>query len=82
MIRGVLSGIVDVEPEPIHAVDRDTLNYPIFYSFLSGFPVSFFDYFQIDGNSGVVRQLRAIEEPTLPEFNVIVKVSIKKKQLH
>ncbi|KFM80882.1 hypothetical protein X975_00098, partial [Stegodyphus mimosarum] len=53
-----MSGLLKVFPEPILAKDRDSLNAPIRYSFVNGTPSFYDEYFEIDSNSGRVRQLK------------------------
>lgn len=72
---GVLSGILSVSPEKIQAVDMDTLNNAITYSFLSGTPASYKDYFEINPNTGIVRQTKAVDTSIAKKFEIIVKVS-------
>lgn len=52
----------------------DTINSPIHYSFVSGTPESYSEYFQIDGDTGAVRQIKAVDTSTTKMFSVIVKV--------
>jgi protocadherin-15 len=44
---GVLSGILNISPEKIQAVDMDSINAAIHYSFLSGSPANYRDFFLI-----------------------------------
>lgn len=71
---GVLHGILNISPEKIQAVDMDTINSPIHYSFVSGTPSSYADYFKIDPETGAVRQIRAVDTSTTKMFNIIIKV--------
>lgn len=71
---GVVAGVLSISPEKIQAVDMDTNNSPIIYSFLSGTPSSFRDYFTIDQNTGAVRQVRAVDTSVTKKFEIIVKV--------
>ncbi|XP_063243672.1 cadherin-99C isoform X2 [Bacillus rossius redtenbacheri] len=70
---GKLAGVLDVHPEKIQAVDMDMLNAPIRYSFLSGAPPSYSDYFDIDPQSGAVRQTRPVDTSVAKRFEIIVK---------
>jgi protocadherin-15 len=72
---GVLSGVLATQPEKIHAVDMDSLNRPIQYSFLSGTPSSYKDYFEIDPKSGAVRQIRPVDISVARKFEIVVKAS-------
>ena len=54
---GVITGVLDIKPDTIHAVDQDSLRSEISYSFLSGKPTFYADYFSIDSRTGVVRQI-------------------------
>lgn len=70
---GVLAGVLSISPEKIQAVDMDTLATPIVYSFLSGSPASFRDYFEINPSTGTVRQLRPADSSLVKKFEIIVK---------
>lgn len=69
-----MHGILNISPEKIQAVDMDTINSPIHYTFLSGIPESYNEYFRIDPDTGSVHQIKAIETSTMKNFNIIVKV--------
>ncbi|CAG7733991.1 unnamed protein product, partial [Allacma fusca] len=73
--RGVLSGVLDVRPERILAVDKDTLRSTIHYSFVTGSPPSFVDYFHIDSQTGVVRQIRPVDNDEEVRFDIILKAT-------
>ncbi|OWA51282.1 Protocadherin-15 [Hypsibius exemplaris] len=67
-------GAIKITPEPIRAYDRDTLRYPIRYSFLpEGQPASFATYFRINPESGEVRQIRPLDQLDVKEFVIYVK---------
>jgi protocadherin-15 len=66
--------VLAVQPEKIHAVDMDSLNKPIQYSFLSGTPSTYKDYFEIHPQSGAVRQIRPVDTSVAKKFEIIVKV--------
>ncbi|XP_041989254.1 cadherin-99C [Aricia agestis] len=70
---GVLAGILTIEPEKIQAVDMDTLNARIKYSIESGEPDSWATYFDIDANTGAVRQLLPVDTSIAKKFNLIIK---------
>lgn len=71
---GVLAGILAISPEKIQAVDMDSINSPIMYSFLSGAPSSFRDYFEINPSTGAVRQIKPVDTAVSKVFEIIVKV--------
>ncbi|CAH1118837.1 unnamed protein product [Phaedon cochleariae] len=73
VFSGMLHGILNISPEKIQAVDMDTINSPIRYSFVSGVPDSYDQYFRIDPDTGAVRQVRAVDTSTTKKFNVIIK---------
>lgn len=70
---GVLSGILNISPEKIQAVDMDTINSPIKYSFVSGNPTNYKDFFEINPNSGAVRQIRSVDTAVTKKFDIIIK---------
>ncbi|XP_052841310.1 cadherin-99C isoform X2 [Drosophila gunungcola] len=70
---GSLLGVLTVLPERIQAVDLDTINSPIRYSFASGMPGNYADYFQIDEHTGVLKQTKAIDTSTAKKYDIIVK---------
>ncbi|XP_045767682.1 cadherin-99C isoform X1 [Maniola jurtina] len=70
---GVLAGILTIEPEKIQAVDMDTLDARIKYSIESGEPESWATYFDIDENTGAVRQLVPVDTSIAKKFQLIVK---------
>ena len=69
--------MLDVRPERILAVDKDTLGSTIHYSFVAGSPPSYIDYFHIDGQSGTVRQIRPVDNDEEVRFEIIIKVICK-----
>ncbi|KAI5749018.1 hypothetical protein M8J76_003987 [Diaphorina citri] len=71
---GVLAGVLSVSPEKIQAIDMDSIQSPIMYSFLSGSPPSFRDYFSINPQTGVVRQNHPLEYSTaMKKFEIVVR---------
>nr|XP_042896742.1 cadherin-99C [Parasteatoda tepidariorum] len=70
---GVMSGLLRVLPEPILAKDRDSLNSAIRYSFVNGTPSFYDEYFEIDVNTGRIRQLKAVDRKITKSFEIIVK---------
>ncbi|KAJ8954943.1 hypothetical protein NQ318_000373 [Aromia moschata] len=57
----------------IQAVDMDTINSPIRYSFVSGSPESYGDYFRIDPDTGAVHQTKPVDTSTTKKFTIIIK---------
>lgn len=70
---GVLHGVLNVFPEKIQAVDMDTINAPIRYTFVSGMPEYYNEYFKISPESGTVHQIKAIDTSTTKKFEIIIK---------
>ncbi|XP_043486024.1 cadherin-99C isoform X1 [Polistes fuscatus] len=70
---GVLSGILNISPEKIQAVDMDSINAPIHYSFLSGNPSNYRDFFEINPNTGAVKQIKAVDTSVTKKFDIIIK---------
>ncbi|CAN7949789.1 unnamed protein product, partial [Ixodes pacificus] len=52
------SGVLKIYPEEIRAEDRDSLKTKIRYSFVNGTPSFYQEHFDIDPESGLVRQLK------------------------
>ncbi|XP_076242183.1 cadherin 99C [Calliopsis andreniformis] len=70
---GVLSGILNISPEKIQAVDMDSINAPIHYSFLSGNPPNYREFFEINPNTGAVKQIKAVDTTVTKKFDIIIK---------
>lgn len=71
---GTLQGVLSVQPERIQAVDLDTISSPIKYSFLSGNPTSYDKYFEIDEQTGVLKQTKLVDASiTARKFDIIIK---------
>ncbi|KAG8195587.1 hypothetical protein JTE90_002207 [Oedothorax gibbosus] len=70
---GVMSGLLKVMPESILAKDRDSLNAAIRYSFVNGTPPMYDEYFEIDANTGKVRQIKALDRKMVKSLEIIVK---------
>ncbi|XP_022127286.2 cadherin-99C [Pieris rapae] len=70
---GVLAGILTIEPEKVQAVDMDTLNARIKYSIESGQPDTWSKYFEIDENSGAVRQILPVDTSIAKKFQLVIK---------
>uniref|UniRef100_A0A2S2QWG8 Protocadherin-15 n=1 Tax=Sipha flava TaxID=143950 RepID=A0A2S2QWG8_9HEMI len=70
---GVNSGVLTIKPEKIQAVDMDSLNYPIKYSFIDGSPSYYTEYFTIDPQFGTVKQIKAVDTSLTKRFSITVK---------
>ncbi|XP_050437358.1 cadherin-99C isoform X2 [Adelges cooleyi] len=70
---GVNSGVLTIRPEKMQAVDMDSLNYPVKYSFVNGTPSYYSDYFTIDPQFGTVKQIKAVDTALTKQFLIIVK---------
>ena len=71
---GTLQGVLNIHPERIQAVDLDQISAPIRYSFVSGTPSSYSDYFQIDEQTGIVKQTKLVDSSvTARQFDIIVQ---------
>lgn len=72
VISDKVTGILDVKPSRITAVDRDHLNYTIIYSFTGGHPTNYSEYFEMDSNSGIVRQIKSVDRSLIKNFSIII----------
>lgn len=70
---GLISGIVKTYPEDIRAEDRDSLKSKIRYSFVNGTPSFYNNYFDIDRESGLVRQLKPVDRALAKSYEIIIK---------
>lgn len=70
---GVLQGVLPVHPERIQAVDLDTISAPIRYSFASGTPSNYNDYFAIDDGTGILKHIKVVDANVANEFDIVVK---------
>lgn len=71
---GTLQGVLNIHPERIQAVDLDQISAPIRYSFISGTPSSFSDYFEIDEQTGIVKQTKLVDSSvTARQFDITVQ---------
>ncbi|XP_037944037.1 cadherin-99C-like [Teleopsis dalmanni] len=70
---GSLQGVLTVTPERIQAVDLDTISSPIHYSFANGMPGNYADYFEIDEQTGVLKQIKAVDTSTAKKYDIVVK---------
>ncbi|KAF5307334.1 hypothetical protein FQR65_LT07051 [Abscondita terminalis] len=77
VLSGVLHGVLSVLPERIQAVDMDTLNTPVLYSFASGTPSSYSEYFRIDPDTGTIHQIKVVDTSTTKMFTIIIKAQEK-----
>ncbi|ODN02036.1 Protocadherin-15 [Orchesella cincta] len=75
VIRSVLTGVLDVKPGKILATDKDSINAPIHYAFVNGTPASYLSYFLIDGQTGIVRQIRPIDNDQETTFEIYLKAT-------
>lgn len=53
----------------------DSINAPIHYSFLSGNPPNYREFFEINPNTGAVKQIKAVDTTVTKRFDIIIKVS-------
>jgi len=72
VVSGVTAGVLDIKPDKIQAEDQDSLRSEILYTFISGKPNFYGDYFSIDRRTGVVRQTRSLDRETASEFEMLI----------
>lgn len=72
---GILAGTLNILPEKIQAIDMDTINSPIRYSFQKGTPAQYSEYFEINPTTGSVRQIKAADTSIAKKFDLIIMVS-------
>lgn len=71
------SGLLTLQPDRIAAIDTDpSSRAPIKYTFEEGTPSDFREYFEINPNSGWVKQIKAVNRSQVNKFDLIVKVRI------
>lgn len=70
---GSLQGVLAVQPERIQAVDLDTIEAPIRYAFVSGQPATYADFFEIDAQSGVLKQIKIVDTTVAKRFAIVVR---------
>ncbi|KAL1505298.1 hypothetical protein ABEB36_004893 [Hypothenemus hampei] len=70
---GTNQGILNIFPEKIQAIDMDTLNSPIKYSFVSGTPENYMEFFRINPETGAIHQIKSVEAATTKRFVIIIK---------
>lgn len=77
---GVTSGVLKIYPEEIRAEDRDSLKTKIRYSFINGTPSFYQEHFDIDPDSGLVRQLKPVDRLHTKYFDILVKAEEMSEQ--
>ncbi|KAK7603537.1 hypothetical protein V9T40_003536 [Parthenolecanium corni] len=70
---GSVAGALSIQPEKIQAIDMDSMGASISYSFSSGVPSTYRNYFDIDPSTGIVRQVKAVDVSQTKRFDIIVK---------
>ncbi|KAG5670886.1 hypothetical protein PVAND_001118 [Polypedilum vanderplanki] len=71
---GQLQGVLNIHPERIQAIDLDQISAPIKYSFISGVPESYKDYFEIDEQTGIVKQKKLVDNSvTARQFDITIQ---------
>ncbi|XKL62751.1 hypothetical protein PGB90_002584 [Kerria lacca] len=70
---GPAAGTLIISPEKIQAIDMDSMGAQISYSFLSGSPSSYKNYFEIDPRTAVVKQIKPVDSSQIKRFDIIVK---------
>ncbi|ALC46613.1 Cad99C [Drosophila busckii] len=70
---GSVQGVLTVLPERIQAVDLDTIGSPIRYSFASGVPGNYADYFEINEETGVLKQIKSVDTSTAKRYDLTVR---------
>lgn len=72
-----MSGILNISPEKIQAIDMDSINAPIKYSFLSGNPADYRSFFEINQSTGAVKQIKVVDTTVTKKFDIVIKVGIR-----
>ena len=54
----------------------DSINAAIKYSFLSGNPQNYKDFFEINSSTGAVKQIKPVDTTVTKKFDIIIKVCI------
>ncbi|CAH1727237.1 unnamed protein product [Chironomus riparius] len=71
---GTLQGVLNIHPERIQAIDLDQISAPIKYSFVSGAPSTYNEYFEIDEQTGIVRQKKLVDSSvTARQFDITIQ---------
>ena len=78
VVSGVRAGVLDISPDKIQAEDQDSLRSDIAYSFTSGQPGFYSDYFSIDRRTGVVRQINSLDRTTAAQFTMTIMAEVSK----
>ena len=78
VVSGVRAGVLDISPDKIQAEDQDSLRSDIAYSFISGQPGFYSDYFSIDRRTGVVRQINSLDRTTAAQFTMTIMAEVSK----
>ena len=69
------SGLLSLKPDRILALDTDpSSRASIRYSFDQGSPSNYREYFEINPNSGWVKQIKPANRSLVNKFDLIVKV--------
>ncbi|RWS28186.1 protocadherin-15 precursor-like protein [Leptotrombidium deliense] len=71
-----------VLPERIKAIDKDSLNASIKYSFVEGTPTNFKQYFTIDALDGTVKQIRTVDRKNGKKYEIKVKAEQFENRKH
>jgi protocadherin-15 len=66
---------LEVRPEKIHAEDLDTLRTVVEYEFVAGTPSDFRNFFEINFQTGVVKQIESVSRESAREYNISVKAT-------
>jgi protocadherin-15 len=71
---GQLQGVLNIHPERIQAVDLDQISAPIKYSFIGGAPSTYREYFEIDEQTGIVKQKKLVDSSvTARQFDITIQ---------
>ena len=65
-----------VQPERIHAADRDSLETPLEYSFKGGRPGTYSAFFSINPRTGAVTQIAPVDRDVVQQFEITVQVGV------
>ena len=82
VVSGVNSGALQVIPEKIHAEDQDTIRSTVEYEFVGGTPTDFRNFFTINFQTGIVKQIAPVSRTSAKEYNISVKATeVSRKRL-
>lgn len=70
---GSQQGVLSVLPERIQAVDLDRISAPIQYALTSGQPSIYADFFEIDNQTGVLKQIKIVDTTVAKRFDIVVQ---------